>query len=77
MLVAGFTSFVLTSFFKGRIISDREKAIEACLIQQFTDYDDLCKEESSGYESMSPSEAHFRGVLCAVESTQLCVGWKK
>ena len=31
-------------------------------------YMDLCMESSSGYEDMSASDAHYEGVVCAMES---------
>jgi len=31
-------------------------------------YMDLCMESSSGYEDMKASDAHYEGVVCAMES---------
>ncbi len=47
--------------------------LDACVLPQVSLYGDICAEDSSGYEEMSPSEAHFYGVKCAVESIQGCM----
>lgn len=48
--------------------------LSRCLEQQTSEYSDLCAEESSGYEEMSPGDAHFHGVKCAVETINICMG---
>lgn len=40
----------------------------SCIKEQVEDYSDLCAESSSGYETMSPSDAHRAGVECAAQS---------
>lgn len=47
-----------------------------CVTDQVELYGDLCAEESSGYEYMSGKDAHFQGVVCAVDSIQICLGAK-
>lgn len=50
----------------------RTTLYEKCVAQQITLYGDLCAESSSGYENMSGSDAHYEGVVCAVESVKTC-----
>lgn len=47
--------------------------IKECINQQIDLYNDLCIEESSGYEEMNGSDAHYEGVKCAVESINYCI----
>ncbi len=44
-----------------------------CTQVQIDYYADLCQESSTGYEDMSPGEAHFEGVKCASESIKECL----
>lgn len=39
----------------------------ACVEEMIELYGDICAEESTGYEDMSPEDAHFAGVKCAAE----------
>lgn len=50
-----------------------EQEVEQCLIDQVELYDDLCAEESTGYEVMTPKIAHRLGVKCAVETARICI----
>jgi len=47
--------------------------IAECIDQQVNLYGDLCAEESSGYEDMTPEAAHYQGVKCAVQSAKWCL----
>ena len=44
------------------------------IVAQEKVYGDLCAEESTGYEDMPGSEAHYFGVKCAVDSIVMVCG---
>jgi hypothetical protein len=48
--------------------------VEMCLQDQVELFNDLCAEETSGYESMDSVDAYYEGVRCAVEYTKGCLG---
>lgn len=48
------------------------ESMHDCLAHQIDNYGDLCAESSTGYESMSGSDAHYEGVICAIEYAIMC-----
>lgn len=50
-----------------------EQEVDQCLTDQVELYDDLCSEESTGYEMMAPELAHRLGVKCGVETARICI----
>lgn len=48
--------------------------VQECAEQQAELYEDICGESGVGYESLTAEEAHFEGVLCAVQSMKVCLG---
>lgn len=48
--------------------------VQECAEQQVELYEDVCGESGVGYEMLPAEEAHFEGVLCAVQSMKVCLG---
>ena len=72
-LIALITGFLVGHYTPVPVTSYKLSELEQCVQQQVDQYFDICAEESSGYENMSGSEAHFTGVQCAVESIKICM----
>lgn len=70
-LMAVFSFLILSSCATEPVVSRAQ--VSACVDPHVDLYGDLCAESSSGFEDMSPSDAHFEGVKCAIESIQMCL----
>lgn len=47
--------------------------VKDCILAQIVQYDDICAEESNGYEWMKPWDAHRAGVQCGVVTVAMCL----
>lgn len=71
------TAFILqscTSFRAGKKLERLQ--VDHCIDKQIESYDDLCAEESTGYEEMETWQAHRQGVKCASEAIKRCMELK-
>lgn len=65
--------FTATLGYQNNFHQEYRESISKCVSEQIDLYGDLCAESSTGYQDMDGSEAHYEGVLCGVESIQMCM----
>lgn len=65
--------WILLLMLAGCSTTGRMEEIRECISDQTELYGDICAESSSGYEDMTPIDAHYDGVECATETALMCL----